>query len=166
MRVSGLFSGPKQGLPQGRSMPKNPEPKLSITKSGANGDINHYRLTKKKNEEDMAILVISSKELEQLNRKGYDFSPGDLGENISVENLPIDQMKQDTFLNFESGLSLQFSRICDPCSKLNQLPNIGRNRIKNLLEDAIGLRGWYARVAVEGDVSIGDVVEVQGISSN
>ena len=82
MRVSGLFSGPKQGLPKDRSMPKNPEPNLLITKLGAAGDINHYRLTKKNNEEDMAILVLSSQELEQLKQKGYEFLPGDLGENI------------------------------------------------------------------------------------
>ncbi|MED5350257.1 MAG: MOSC domain-containing protein [Candidatus Thermoplasmatota archaeon] len=166
MRVSGLFSGPKQGLPKDRSIPKNPEPNLLITKLGAAGDINHYRLTKKNNEEDMAILVLSSQELEQLKQKGYDFLPGDLGENILIEGLPVDQIKPDMYLNFESGLSLQFSRICDPCSKLNQLPNIGSKRIKNLLKDAMGLRGWYARVIVEEKVSIGDLVEIHGISSN
>ena len=78
----------------------------------------------------MAILVLSSQELDQLKQKGYEFLPGDLGENILIENLPVDQIKPDMYLNFESGLSLQFSRICDPCSKLNQLPNIGSKRIK------------------------------------
>ena len=147
-------------------MPKNPEPNLLITKLGAAGDINHYRLNKKNNEEDMAILVLSSQELEQLRQKGYEFLPGDLGENILVDDLPIGQIKPDMYLNFESGLSLQFSRICDPCSKLNQLPNIGSKRIKSLLKDAMGLRGWYARVITEGNVSIGEVVEIHGISSN
>ena len=111
-------------------------------------------------------MVLSSQELEQLKQKGYEFLPGDLGENILVEDLPVGQIKPGMYLNFESGLSLQFSRVCDPCSKLNQLPNVGSDRIKDLLKDAIGLRGWYARVVTEGNVSIGDLVEIHGISSN
>ena len=84
-----------------------------------------------------------------------------------IEGLPVDQIRPDMYLNFESGLSLQFSRICDPCSKLNQLPNIGSKRIKSLLKDAMGLRGWYARgLSQKERFNSETFVEIHGISSN
>ncbi|RZD52981.1 MAG: hypothetical protein CXT67_04560 [Methanobacteriota archaeon] len=93
-----------------------------------------------------------------LKEGGFSFQPGDLGENILLKGIDYNELIPEKIIKIGSEVVLQVSKICDPCATLSQLPSIGKTRIKELLRESMGLRGWYARVIQEGDITIGDKV--------
>ncbi|HIG19529.1 MAG: hypothetical protein CXT71_01175 [Methanobacteriota archaeon] len=153
--VEGIFSGPMEGLPAGFSLPKQSVNFAKLTKIGIPGDSNLYRFKKKKGDPDMAILLLTTAELDELNALGFSLQPGDLGENILLKDIDFNHLKPDMILNVGSEVILQVSRICEPCRTLSQLPAIGKKNIKELLRRSRGLRGWYARVLQEGNIETG-----------
>ena len=158
--VEGIFSGPMEGLPAGFSLPKQSVNSASLTKLGIPSDSNLYRFKKKKGDPDMAILLLTTAELDELNALGFFLQPGDLGENILLKDIDFNHLKPDTILNIGSEVILQVSRICEPCRTLSQLPTIGKTQVKELLQKSRGLRGWYARVLREGNIETGAKVSL------
>ena len=78
--VEGIFSGPMEGLPAGFSLPKQSVNSASLTKLGIPSDSNLYRFKKKKGDPDMAILLLTTAELDELNALGFFLQPGDLAQ--------------------------------------------------------------------------------------
>ena len=159
--VEGIFSGPMEGLPAGFSLPKQSVNSAKLTKMGIPDDSNLFRFKKKKGDPDMAILLLTTAELDELNALGFSFQPGDLGENILLKDIDFNHLKPDIILNVGSEVILQVSKICEPCMTLSQLPTIGKTRIKELLRKSRGFRGWYARILQEGNIVIGEKVSLQ-----
>lgn len=135
-------------------------PKISIDSgeislSGIEGDYNRFRFNKKNNDPDMAIMLISKDILEELNNEGWPVKPGDLGENLTLANIDYRTIKPGQ--HYTAGQAeLEVSIICDPCSNLNVLPYIGKNKVSTFIKTLMKRRGWYARVIKEGLVSSGD----------
>ena len=156
--IEGLFYGPMEGIPDGFSLPKQSASFAVLTNSGIDGDSNKFRYNKKKGDPDMAILLLTIAELEELKLRGFSIQPGDFGENILLKDIHFRDLMPDVILNVGSEVVLQVSRICDPCSKLSQLPKIGKTHIKQLLRESNGLRGWYARILQGGTIAPGEKV--------
>ena len=156
--IEGLFSGPMEGIADGFSLPKQSVSSAVVNSSGIDGDSNKFRYNKKKGDPDMAILLLTIAELEELKLRGFSIQPGDFGENILLKDIHFSDLMPDVILNIGSEVVLQVSRICDPCSKLSQLPKIGKTHIKQLLRESNGLRGWYARILQGGTIAPGEKV--------
>jgi len=135
-------------------------PKISIDSgeislSGIEGDYNRFRFNKKNNDPDMAIMLISKDILEELNNEGWPEKPGDLGENQTLANIDYRTIKPGQ--HYTAGQAeLEVSIICDPCSNLNVLPYVGKDKVSTFIKTLMKRRGWYARVIKEGLVSSGD----------
>ena len=135
-------------------------PKISIDSgeislSGIEGDYNRFRFNKKNNDPDMAIMLISKDILEELNNEGWPVKPGDLGENLTLTNIDYRTIKPGQ--HYTAGQAeLEVSIICDPCSNLNVLPYVGKDKVSTFIKTLMKRRGWYARVIKEGLVSSGD----------
>ena len=138
-------------------LPKNSIEKAEITKYGIKGDFNRFRKNKKNNDPDMALLLLSSDIIDQLNTEGWPVKPGDLGENLTLINIKYDDLSPGKkYLIGSTEIEITF--ICDPCSNLKALPYVGNSRITEFINTLMKRRGWYAKVLKKGEIVKGDQV--------
>ena len=95
--------------------------------------------------------------IDALNSEGWPVNPGDLGENITLTNIDYSILKPGDRLNI-GEVSLEISLICDPCTNLNNLPYVGKDKSTSFIKTLMKRRGWYARVLKVGKVTAGDSV--------
>lgn len=81
-------------------------------------------------------------------------SPGQAGENLTVENLHVNSLPLGTTLEFSGGVILEISKVRKPCYVMDAI----HPRLKT---DALGRHGMYARVMVEGILSVGETIAVK-----
>ena len=145
----------KPDTPGEVGLPKIPVEKVMISKWGLDGDYNRFRKQKKKNDADMAVMILSIDVLDALNNEGWPVRPGDLGENLTLSNIEYSIIKIGDRINI-GEVSLEISLICDPCTNLNNLPYVGKEKSTSFIKTLMKRRGWYARVLKSGEISVGD----------
>ena len=79
--------GANTDTPGEAGLPKVSIPTTRFTVNGLDGDYNRFRVNKKQNDPDMAVMLISMDILNDLNNEGWPVMPGDLGENLTLENI-------------------------------------------------------------------------------
>src|SRR3954468_13106895 len=112
-RIVQLSLKPREG--RARGLPKRAVGQLTITTDGVEGDFNRWRTEKANGDPDQAVLLHSVEGLAQLRAEGWPIEPGDLGENLTVADLPGDLLRPGA--RIESGaVILEVSKACDPCT--------------------------------------------------
>ncbi|MDB9884428.1 MOSC domain-containing protein [Candidatus Marinimicrobia bacterium] len=149
----------KANTPRQVSLPKISVDAAIISKWGLEGDYNKFRKEKKKNDPDMAVMILSTDILEALNNEGWPVNSGDLGENLTLTNIDYNKMKLGDKLEI-GEVRLEISLICDPCTNLNNLPYVGKEKSTLFIKTLMKRRGWYARVLKAGKVIVGDSVSL------
>jgi MOSC domain-containing protein YiiM len=140
-------------------LPKIAVELANVTVSGIDGDYNRFRKKKKNNDPDMAIMILCTDILSQLNQEGWPAQPGDLGENLTLTGM--DYASIETGQQYKIGdVTLEISIICDPCSNLYILPYVGNERGPAFIKTLMNRRGWYARVLTPGAIKSGDSVTI------
>ena len=150
----------KPDTPGQHGLPKLPVNSTRIIRNGLEGDYNRYRHIKKKNDPDMAVLLLPMEIIEELNEEGWSIKPGDLGENLTTAGIAIkDFSPGKTYRVGEATIQITFK--CEPCTNLYSLPYVGREKGPEFMKTMMDRRGWYASVNEEGQVNVGDkVVEI------
>ncbi|HEX7337162.1 MAG TPA: MOSC domain-containing protein [Gemmatimonadales bacterium] len=156
-RVVELHRKPKQGRERG--IPKPAVSELTITAEGVEGDFNRWRTEKAKGDPDQAVLLLNEEILADLRAEGWPVQPGDLGENVTLADLPADALEPGARVRL-GQVVLEVSKPCDPCTVLYTLPYVGTKRGPEFLRTMNGRRGWYARVLRGGTVQRESPVEV------
>ena len=147
----------KPCMPGEHGLPKKPVPSAEIHFGGVDGDYNNFRQEKKKGEPDMAVLVLPTEVINDLNRAGWPVSPGDLGENLTVSGIPhTDFFSGQQFQTGETVIEISFE--CDPCTNLSVLSYVGEKKINDFMKTLMHRRGWYARVVQSGTINPGDLI--------
>jgi len=131
-------------------IPKLPVELVRITTSGLEGDGHNHA---KHNTPFQAVCIQDLEKLEELNQGGYPLSPGQAGENLTVENLHVNSLPLGTILEFSGGVILEISKVRKPCYVMDAIH-------PKLKEDAIGRHGMYAKVLQEGIVKANDSITV------
>ena len=149
----------KPNTPGQVGLPKVSIERATISKWGVEGDYNRFRKEKKKNDPDMAVMILSTDVINALNSEGWPVSPGDLGENITLTNIDYSTLKLGDRLNI-GEVTLEISLICDPCTNLNNLSYVGKDKSASFIKTLMKRRGWYARVLKVGEVTVGDTVAI------
>ena len=140
-------------------LPKMAVELANLTVSGIDGDYNRFRKKKKNNDPDMAIMILCTDILSQLNQEGWPAQPGDLGENLTLTGM--DYASIEPGQQYKIGdVTLEISIICDPCSNLYILPYVGNERGPAFIKTLMNRRGWYARVLTPGAIKLGDSVTI------
>lgn len=140
-------------------LPKMPINTANVTFSGIDGDYNRFRKKKKDNDPDMAIMIISTDILFELNQEGWPVQPGDLGENLTLSGMDYGSIEPGQ--RYKIGdVTLEISFICDPCSNLYALPYVGEDRGPEFIKTLMNRRGWYSRVLTSGIMKRGDGVSL------
>lgn len=140
-------------------LPKSPVDELRVTADGAEGDYNNYRMRKLAGDPDQAILVLTEEVLRQLNAEGWPVQPGDLGENLTLGNVPEASLQVGTRLQL-GEVALELTLRCDPCTELHSLSYVGEKRGAEFVKTMVDRRGWYARVLTPGVIRSDTPVEV------
>ena len=138
-------------------LPKISIKKADITKMGVNGDFNRFRKKKKNDDPNMALVILSTDIIEQLNIEGWPVKPGDLGENLTLGDIEYGELAPGKKYLIGS-VEIKITFICDPCSNLKVLPYVGNSRIAKFIKTLMKRRGWYAKVLKEGSIIKGDLV--------
>lgn len=156
-RIVQLHLKPREG--RARGLPKRAVPQLTITPAGVDGDFNRWRTEEANGDPDQAVLLLSEEILTELRAEGWPVQPGQLGENVTLADLPPDALDPGALVQVGEVL-LEVSKPCDPCTVLYALPYVGVDRGPAFLRTLKGRRGWYARVLHGGTVRPDMPVEV------
>jgi MOSC domain-containing protein YiiM len=127
-------------------------PALTITPEGVHGDFNRWRTEKADGDADQAVLLIREETLAELRAEGWPVQRGDLGENLTIADLPTGALHPGVQVRL-GEVVLEVSKGCDPCTVLYSLPYVGVDRGAAFLRALKGRRGWYARVIQGGTVN-------------
>ena len=159
MNASIIQINKKPKINQEVGLPKIPVDKAEVTFSGIVGDYNRFRSTKKKNDPEMGLMLLTSDIIHELNSEGWPIQPGDLGENITLTDMDYRSLAPRQ--KYEVGsIQIEISFICDPCSNLQVLPYVGKKKIKGFIKTLLGRRGWYAKVLKAGTIHKGDIIKM------
>ena len=149
----------KPNTPGERGLPKRAVVRLELRATGATGDCNHYRAERLPGDLDQAVLVLTAEVLTALAAEGWPIRPGDLGENLTLADIPESALQPGARLRLGDVL-LEISHACDPCTELYALPYVGAARGPELIRTLHGRRGWYARVLHPGIVDMTTPVDL------
>jgi MOSC domain-containing protein YiiM len=158
-RVVQLHLKPREG--RARGLPKRAVPHLTITAEGVQGDFNRWRTEKANGDPEQAVLLLSEEILADLRAEGWPVQPGDLGENLTLADLPPGALQPSVRLHV-GAVVLEVSKPCDPCTVLFSLPYVGVDRGPAFIRTLKGRRGWFARVLQGGTILPEMPVEVTG----
>ena len=155
-RVRSLHRKPEVGQEHG--LPKPTVPEIRIRNGGVEGDFNRYRHEEQHDEPEQAVMLMPVETIHALNLEGWPIREGDIGENITTQGVPYAEFRVgDRFRIGEA--EIQISKPCTPCTNLELLPYVGKEKGPRFLKTMLHRRGWYARVVREGRVRSGDVIE-------
>jgi MOSC domain-containing protein YiiM len=161
-RIVQLHRKPKEG--RARGLPKRTVPELTITSAGVAGDYNRWRTEEADGDPDQAVLLLGDEILDALRTEGWPVERGDLGENLTVADLPPDALVPGVRVR-AGDVVLEISKACDPCIVLYGLPYVGLERGPAFIRTLAGRRGWFARVVHGGTVIAGMALELEGAPS-
>jgi len=156
-RVLQVHLKPREG--RARGLPKRAAPHVTITPQGVEGDFNRWRTEKAQGDPDQAVLLLSEEILADLRREGWPVQPGELGENLTLADLPLDALQPGARVRAD-GVELEVTKPCDPCTVLFSLPYVGTKRGPEFLRTMQGRRGWFAKVLQGGTIRAGAPVEI------
>ena len=110
---------------------------------------------------ERAVCIYSLEKVRSLQDEGHPIEPGSVGENLTVEGLRWESVMPGIRLRVGESVVLEVTSFTTPCKTIRQSFLDGRFiRISQKIHP-----GWsrvYARVISEGDVNLGDRVEVLG----
>ncbi len=134
--VSGLFVSPERG--SGRSEPRGRV--AAIAGHGLEGCAHANRPRRE-------VLLASQEHLDAL-----DVQPGAIRENVTVAGADVQSWPVGQQVKVGEAL-LEITMVCDPCHRMDEL----RPGLRALLD---GKRGMLAQVVEDGEIALGDEIEL------
>jgi MOSC domain-containing protein YiiM len=132
-------------------IPKLPVSSIRLTQAGLDGDGHNHA---KHNTPLQAVCIQDIEQLQALSQRGYQLPPGGAGENLTVEDLHVNELPVGTILKFSGGAILEISKIRKPCYVMDAIH-------PSLKTDALGRHGMYAKVIRDGFFHVGETIQIQ-----
>jgi MOSC domain-containing protein YiiM len=142
--VARLVSVNANSTKEFRKLPR-PEGRL-VAEFGLEGDRHAGRPLRQ-------VSILNVETVDELAQRGMPVSPGVLGENITVEGLPVMELADGARLRIGQEAEVEITGDRPACKELLQ---VHRDALKAL----VGRTGKMARVVHGGNVRPGDAVEV------
>ena len=148
--VIGLHANPNGGVP------KHPVPALEIKVTGCVGDKQNDR--KHHGGVNKAVCLMEESILRSLQEAGHPILPGTTGENVLIQGVPSGALQVGARLLL-GEVVLEITSDAPPCKTIRESFQDGS--FKNLSHKReSGTTRWYARVIVEGTLSLNDPVRL------
>ena len=109
------------------------------------------------------VHLIQSELFEELAAKGFDVSPGVIGENVATRGIDLLQLPRGTWLHLGRAACIELTGLRNPCTQLDTFA-------KGLLKAVIDRRpdgtpllkaGVMGIVVSDGEVKAGDAIRIQ-----
>ena len=138
-------------------VPKKPVQSVKVTREGVTGDDQN---DKKHHGGPMRAVCLFSREIiDRLRDEGHPIEPGSTGENLTISGLDWERVMPGCRLKFEGGVELEITSYTEPCSTIRDaFADKNSKRIKQELHP--GESRVYAKVLSEGDIAVGEGVEL------
>jgi MOSC domain-containing protein YiiM len=101
------------------------------------------------------INVMSTETLAQLSNDGFHTAPGEMGEQLVISNIPINQFATGTRLRIGAEAVIEVVKPRTGCARFEHIQRCSRS-------DVAGRLGVMARVLSGGRISVGESVIVDG----
>jgi MOSC domain-containing protein YiiM len=141
----------------GGGVPKKRVSDAKVSLSGLHGDAHNDN--EHHGGPDRAVCLYAIERIHALQGEGHPIDVGTAGENVTVEGLDWDLVVPGTLMKLGREVLLEVASFTSPCKTIRESFIDGRfARISQKLHP-----GWsrvYARVLSEGDVHLGDAVEL------
>jgi MOSC domain-containing protein YiiM len=138
-------------------VPKLPIPEAEVTPEGLVGDA--HRMVKIHGGPERAVCLYSAEVLAALVAEGHAAEPGAVGENVTVEGLPWQQVVPGARLALGEQVVVEVTRYASPCRTISHVFRDGvSERISQ--ETHPGESRVYARVLANGRIRTGDAVRI------
>ena len=99
------------------------------------------------------VSLLAMESVEKIRARGLDVKPGDFAENLTTEGIVLYELPVGTTLRTSKGVLLRVTQIGKECRT--------RCAIFQAVGDCVMPReGIFTEVVTEGDVSVGDELEV------
>lgn len=98
---------------------------------------------------------------QELNKKGFDLSPGEMGENITTTGIDLLNLPKNTQLKIGNAI-IEITGLRNPCSQLNDLrPGLMNELVFKDQENEIIRKAGIMGIVVEGGIiNLENIIEV------
>lgn len=109
------------------------------------------------------VHLIHKELFEELSQKGYQIQPGNMGENITTQNLDLLNLPKNTILKIGDNAQVQITGLRNPCKQLNDFQSGLMNELvfKDETGKIIRKSGIMGIVLTSGVIKPGDSIEVE-----
>jgi MOSC domain-containing protein YiiM len=161
-RIAGTGSTQEAGKLASINISKGGVPKRRVTdvkvsRIGLEGDYQNDKVGH--GGPERAVCIYSLDKIRALQSEGHPIQAGSVGENLTVEGIHWESVMPGVRLRIGDGVELEVTSFTSPCKTIRRSFTGGRFvRISQKIHP-----GWsrvYARVIAEGEVSLGDRVEI------
>ena len=136
-------------------IPKLPRERLHVSTAGLEGDGHDHESHRSPNQ---AVCMIDVEILHSMKDEGFDLGPGTLGENLTLEDVRIQDCALGDLVRFSSGLQLEITKVRTPCYVLDSISP----ELKRILWNRSGM---YGKGLVEGTIESGDTVTIDRVGT-
>ncbi len=121
------------------------------------------------------VHLIHSELLDELNEKGYEVKPSDLGENITTKGIDLLSLPRGTVLKIGDEAAIEIKGLRNPCGQIDEfrpgmLKAVLRKNDKGEVEKRAGIMGIvlsggtiHPRDSIEVDLPKGERVALAGV---
>lgn len=109
------------------------------------------------------VHLIHSELFEELSDKGFQVTPGQMGENITTQEIDLLSLPKDTILSIGETAKIQITGLRNPCK---QIDSIKKGLMKAVLDkdesgNLIRKSGIMGIVLEEGVINTGDEISIE-----
>lgn len=138
-------------------VPKLAVPFVRVKKSGLEGDAHHD--LRHHGGEERAVCLYALERILDLQAEGHPIYPGSIGENLTLLGVDWNRLRTGIILRFQGRVEIELTRPTTPCRTI--AASFKDGAIERVLHGRYpGWSRWYARVLHEGQLRIGESVEV------
>ncbi|OPY72332.1 MAG: MOSC domain protein [Syntrophorhabdus sp. PtaU1.Bin050] len=100
------------------------------------------------------VSLLATESIEKIRKMGLNVNPGDFAENLTTKGIELFTLPVGTMLRVGNGIALRITQIGKECH--------ARCAIFRQVGDCVMPReGIFAEVLTEGEVKVGDIIEVE-----
>ena len=138
-------------------VPKHPVDSAYIGTYGVKGDKQND--LKHHGGENRAVCLYSSDLIAQLQKEGHPIFEGSTGENITIQGLDWSSLQKGDLLEI-GEVKIELTKPTPPCKTIAK--SFINEKFVRISENKYpGWSRWYAKVLIEGEVSLNDIVSLK-----
>lgn len=109
------------------------------------------------------VHLIHSELFEELRTNGFEVSPGQMGENITTQDIDLLELPRDTVLSIGETAKVRITGLRNPCKQIDSIKQglmsavLDRDEEGNLVRKA----GVMGVVVVGGEIKVGDEIIIE-----